>query len=322
MDWKEYINLMVMNLYYNNQDFPGNNIVTWRPTAEGGKWRWITKDTDFGLGLYGSQPDFNTIKWIYDHNYDPSRNWANTSEATCLFRHLMEDPDFNREFIDHCFIYMGDFLNEKAIRAIWDPMYELTKPELIKHKDEVNGGGGWWGQSSENSLNNELNNARTWLSKRNDYFTKQLADYYKLGTPIPMTINKDVEGADEASITFNGIKLSKGTFNGKFFKNRAITLEGNPEAGKIVKEWQVTINNSNMEVYEGNKLEITMPQCNNLTIKAVLDTNTGISNVNFDNNRPKDVYNLNGRKVRTGTISLEGLPKGIYIIGGKKVVKN
>ena len=38
MDWKEFINLMVMNIYYNNQDFPGNNIVMWRPRTENGKW--------------------------------------------------------------------------------------------------------------------------------------------------------------------------------------------------------------------------------------------------------------------------------------------
>ena len=61
MDCIEFINLMAMNMYYNNQDFPGNNIVAWRPIADGGKWRWIAKDTDFGLGLYGSPATYNTI---------------------------------------------------------------------------------------------------------------------------------------------------------------------------------------------------------------------------------------------------------------------
>ena len=34
-----------------------------------------------------------------------------------------------------------------------------------------------------------------------------------------------------------------------------------------------------------------------------------------------NVYDLNGRIVRQGTTSLEGLPRGIYIVGGRKVVK-
>lgn len=118
MDCDEYINLMMMNLYFNNQDFPGNNVVLWRPTAEGGRWRWIAKDTDFGLGLYSSSAEYKTIEWLYDPNYDKDRKWANTSAATRLFRNMMEDEDIKRLFIDRAAIYMGDFLNEKGVRNI------------------------------------------------------------------------------------------------------------------------------------------------------------------------------------------------------------
>ena len=34
-----------------------------------------------------------------------------------------------------------------------------------------------------------------------------------------------------------------------------------------------------------------------------------------------DVYDLSGRKVRTAVSSLDGLPKGIYIVNGRKVMK-
>ena len=88
-----------MNLFYNNIDFPGNNIVMWRPRTEEGRWRWIAKDTDFGLGLYGRNANYNTIEWIYNHNYDSSNNWANTSQATQLFRSLMADADFKRDIV-------------------------------------------------------------------------------------------------------------------------------------------------------------------------------------------------------------------------------
>jgi hypothetical protein len=36
---------------------------------------------------------------------------------------------------------------------------------------------------------------------------------------------------------------------------------------------------------------------------------------------PFDVYDLNGRKVKSQVTSLDGLPRGIYIINGKKVMK-
>ena len=322
MDWEEYINLMVMNLYFNNQDFPGNNIVMWRPTAEGGKWRWISKDTDFGLGLYGKEATFNTIRWIYEPKYDRDRAWANTEEATLLFRHLMDDPDFNREFIDHSFIYMGDFLNEEGVRAIWDPMYELAKAELLVHRDELNPPSpwGWWGGNNEDNIKNEVKNVRNWLHQRHDAFIKQMTDYYKLGTAYSMTINKGVEGAEDTGIRFNGVKLSKGTFDGKFFPNRAITLEGDPESERAITGWKIVTNNSNTEEYQGSRLEMIMPQ-GSLAVTAIFDA-TGIRSISNQTIKAKDIYDLNGRKVRSGSTSLEGLPRGIYIIGGKKIIVN
>ena len=56
MDCEEFINLMLMNLYFNNLDFPGSNIVMWRSRSEGGRWRWIAKDCDFTIGLYEKSP--------------------------------------------------------------------------------------------------------------------------------------------------------------------------------------------------------------------------------------------------------------------------
>ena len=326
IDWKEYINLMAMNLFYNNQDFPGNNIVMWRPRAEGGKWRWISKDTDFGLGLYGSQADYKTFDWLYNPKYDSGRAWANTKEATMLFRNLMEDPDFNREFIDRSLIYMGDFLNEKGIREIWDPMFELAKAELLVHRDELNppnpwgGWGGWWGgNNNENSINNEVNNAREWLKKRISFYPKHLCDYYKVGTLASMTVNKDMENAADGHFLFNGVELSKGSFDGQFIVGRKITLEPSESSTLNVTGWEVTTDGTSMN-YQGAKLEFDMPQCKKLAISAVFDA-TGISTISTTANNAQDVYDLNGRKVRSGSTSLEGLPRGVYIVGGKKVIK-
>ena len=323
IDWKEYINLMAMNLYFNNQDFPGNNIVMWRPRTEDGKWRWISKDTDFGLGLYGKEVEFNTIKWLYDfnHTYDRDRKWANTKEATMLFRNLMEDPDFNREFIDRSLVYMGDFLNEKGVRAIWDPMYELVKDELLIHRDELNPPNpwSWWGGgNNEKNIENEVNNVRNWLSKRTDYYRKCLCDYYMVGTLASMTVNKDMEDAAEGHILFNGVELSNGTFDGKFIVGRKITLEPGEASTLNVTGWEVTADGTSNN-YQGARLEFEMPQCNKLAIKALFDT-TGISIIPTSDTKSQDVYDLNGRKVRSGSMSLDGLPRGIYIVGGKKVV--
>ena len=255
MDWEEFLNLMIMNLYYNNQDFPGNNIVMWRPRAEGGLWRFVAKDTDFGLGLYGSSASYNSIAWLYNPDYDSDRNWANKYEHTRLFRRMMEDKDFEREFIDRAAIYMGDFLNSMGTREIWDPMYELIQYEYPYHRK---------------------------LSQRTDYFYKHLADYHQVGTPTNMTVNTALSAEDlqGVSISFNDVQLSKGIFNGKFFAGREITLKGTPVDGKQVTGWKVTCVATGSTTYndiEGDTYSFTMPSCNRLIVNAIIGEHTGIS---------------------------------------------
>ena len=273
MDCDEYINLMVMNLYFNNQDFPGNNVVLWRPTAEGGRWRWIAKDTDFGLGLYSSSAEYKTIEWLYDPNYDKDRKWANTSAATRLFRNMMEDEDIKRLFIDRAAIYMGDFLNEKGVRNIWDAMYNKISYEYPNHRKLINE---WWP-----NYNEELNTARRWLSKRTNIFYKQLADFFQLGTPISVSINRYLKSTP--TIYFNDVELSEGKFDGKFFANRKVTLKAKAPEGKVITGWEVqtieTTGDISKTQVEGDTYSFTIPECTSMDISVILGDASAIKSL-------------------------------------------
>ncbi|MBR4240291.1 MAG: CotH kinase family protein [Prevotella sp.] len=277
MDVYEYINIMAMNLYYGNLDFPGNNIIVWAPTDNGGRWRWVAKDTDFGLGLYGRNPNYDTIEWIYNHNYDSGNAWANTPEATLLFRNLMADPDFNREFIDHCAIYMGDFMNGRGTHKIWDPMEDLAKSEIIQHRKKM---GNTW--NAESGVNNEINNVNNWLNQRTDYFYNFLYNHsdFHLGAPTPLIINKNV--TEQVTTIVNGIEIKytddshpSPYFDGKFFQNRSLTVEGKAGEGRRVKGWKVDMTNNNNSTSTQEVLKpiytFNMPECKSLTLTALFE---------------------------------------------------
>ena len=270
MDCIEFTNLMIMNIYFNNQDFPGNNIVQWRPIKEGGRWRWIAKDTDFGMGLYGSSASYKTFDWLYNPNYDRDHAWANQPEHTILFRNLMENSRFKREFIDRFAIYMGDFLNYDGTWEVWEPMYNMIKTEYPEHRKLINQ---WWPTYS-----NELNSAKSWVKSRTNEMYSQLASKYSLAPATPMTINKALT-ADELSgckIEFNDIELSKSKFDGKFYRAREVRLKGKPVGNKCITGWKVvtTFSNgttTNVEVI-GDEYEFTMPQCSKIEINAIVET--------------------------------------------------
>lgn len=315
MDLDEYINIMIMNLYYNNFDFPGNNFMMWRPREEGGRWRFVAKDVDYVMGLYGQgNSSYQIFKWLYNPNYDYQHNWeANSYDHTLLFRRLMENEDFKRTFTDRCAIYMGDFLNFDGTWEVWEPMYKLIKTEYPNHRKLINQ---WWP-----NYDTELSNAKNWLKGRTASFYSQVADYYSLGTPITTDINKLMADTalSELTISFNGVPLSKGKFDGKFFPNREVTIEGSPaldEEGyaigsRIVTGWTVVTYSSTTEVqhFDGNTCKFTMPaSASRVAINAKFGQSEGLEDITEDkNSTPAEIYDLNG-------IRRDELQKGVNII--------
>lgn len=311
MDWEEYIRITTMNLYFNNLDYPGNNNVMWRPRAEGGKWRWIAKDLDYTLGLYtnggaggsGGYDHQIIAQWYNpdDYSLHQGANFSITWDATRLFRRLMEDADFAREFIDRFSIYMGDFLNEKSVRAIWDPMYTMIKDEWKRHRSVVYDNP-WWP-----IFDDEQRYARNWLSKRTNEMYKQLGKQYDLGTPIPMTVNQDLEDASALDVTFNGVPLTKGVFNGKFFADRSITLEGQAPEGQVISGWTIVTKSSSgtdTRQIDGERCALLMPQCTNLAINAILSKSTGIDTLS----KPSWTWQRDGDR-----LILSGVPVGTQV---------
>lgn len=316
MDTGEFANIMIMNLFHVNLDFPGNNIVMWRPRAEGGRWRWIAKDTDFGLGLYGRPYNYKTLNWIYDNNFDSSNAWANQPDHTRLFRRLMAVERFRDMFIDRCAVYMGDFLNGTTLSALLDDMYGYIKDEYTRHRALFNP---WWPNYSE-----ELRNAKTWSKNRATFFYTHLADYLKLGTPRAVTI--DTGRDDDVTLTINGIPLQGRSFDGKFFQGRTMTIDGTPaDPSMQIEGWKVSITNgsySTSYVYKGTPFKITVPQLTTLTIESMLGQ-SGIDAVgvdadglSFEPSLPMAIYDISGRCMGHFDSQADAamtLPVGIYI---------
>jgi hypothetical protein len=208
IDVNEYLNVIAMNFFYGNIDFPGNNIVFWRPNDDATgdlpkRFRVIVKDTDFGLGLYGRQNSFNTIDLLYNPDNYPNDNWAFTTPATTLLKNMLENADIRDLFIDKCCIFMGDFMNGKGTGATIDLIKEEAMEEFVAHRDKYNPGWGWW-TDNRGDITNKFNDAKNWAEGRPNYFYQHIAQQWNLGTPVALTVNTSKQNVD---ITINGIEL-------------------------------------------------------------------------------------------------------------------
>lgn len=324
MDCGEFANLMIMNLFYDNKDFPGNNIVTWRPVSDGGRWRWIAKDTDFGLGLYDAPYNYKSLNWLYDNSFDSNRNWANKPEHTRLFRALMETPEFRDMFIDRCAVYMGDFMNSRGTIREIDKMFGLISKEYPNHRKLFNQ---WWPNHSQ-----EVQKMRTWVANRTPFFYKHLSDYYRLGTPVQLTV--DAGRTDDITLSVNGIPLNYRDFDGSFFTGRTLRIEADhQDEGMTVGSWKVTVisgSNKASAEYKGAVLSLTMPTADKVEIES-LPAESSINGITadpgneaIDFSQPFKLYDLQGRLLGEpeSVKATEGIDPGLYIVRqGAKAIK-
>jgi len=329
MDVSEYLNVMIMNLFYGNIDFPGNNIVFWRPNdddTESGLpkiWRFIVKDTDFGLGLYNRQNNYNTIDLLYHPEKYPNDNWAFTEPATRLIKNMLEDKDILDLFIDKCCVYMGDFMNGKGTGETIDLIKAESMEEFVAHRDKYNPGWGWWPVDNRSDIENKFNAAKQWAEGRPNNFYNHIGKKWNLGTAFPVTINKGVADVPE-DVTVNGIKLSEGVFDGKLFPNRQLTITATAPEGKTIAGWKVTTTptsgSKQTKNYDGDELVFTPASCKSMSIEAIFSIGSGISEKKAEcNDDVKAIYNLRGERQQS-------LSSGVNIVvygngEARKVVK-
>jgi hypothetical protein len=307
-----------MNLFYGNNDWPGNNTVFWRPNdddTESGlpkRWRVIVKDTDFGLGLYGKQNSYNMLDLLYHPENHSSDAWAFTEPATRLLKNMLENTDIRNLFIDKCCVFMGDFMNGKGTGETIDLIKEEAMEEFVAHRDKYNPGWGWWPADNRGEITNKFNDAKNWAEGRPNNFYQHIANQWNLGTPVALTINK--ENKSDVAISFNGVQMSGNIFDGKYFKNRAITLSATVnEEGKVVTGWKVT-GAVNKEV-QGSELTLNMPS-SKIAINPIIGDATGIEDIERSASYAQHatLYDLMGNKVNTPQTGR------IYIQNGKKIM--
>ncbi|MCK5505184.1 MAG: CotH kinase family protein, partial [Thermodesulfovibrionia bacterium] len=137
IDLKEYFDYVVAQIYFDNTDWPGNNIKYWRPKTPDGKWRWILFDTDFGFGLYDHEGfKHNTLEFALD---DAGPEWPNPPWSTLLLRKILK----NKKLKQQCINYFADHLNttfgkERVERTI-NILKANMEIEMEKHLERWQG---------------------------------------------------------------------------------------------------------------------------------------------------------------------------------------
>lgn len=183
MDMAEYIDYQVFQQFIVNMDWPGNNTKIWRERSEGGKFRWILFDTDFGFGLNHSVPNYtrsDMFKWCMGTG---AKSWANNSSwMTKIFASLSKNAKFRKTFINKYKKHLETTFSKERIETVFDSITAMVSTEYCV--------------SFNSSAEEDVASMRKFALGRTENILKQMDGY--LG---------DVEGVEEDKDITTGISL-------------------------------------------------------------------------------------------------------------------
>jgi len=231
MDVDNFMEALIAEMFAVNNDYPHNNIAMWRPIKENGKWRWILKDMDlFGARMDRSAANFNMFKYMFGPVTEDDLEYTYAArtkviEALRLYQKMISFDEFKEPFIDKFAVWLGDFLKSSVsipiVEAMVDEIYDEVEPTFTANQD----------MSTITRFEDAVKSLKKRCANRPPYVYQHMADYFSLGSVIPMTLKPN-----GAKVKINNIGLSEGDFVGAFFSNRTLNLNsGNNRIGWMME---------------------------------------------------------------------------------------
>ena len=253
IDINNFIDYQLSQIYFNNRDWPGNNIKFWKPQTEDGKWRWIMFDTDFGFGIYnGNDFTLNTIQFALEPN-GPS--WPNPAWSTFLLRKLVENAKFKFAFINRFADMMNTTFVGSSVVSNIDSIAAIVQPEIQRNYDK-------WGAVSLVGWQNAVQTMKNFAMNRVPYVQGHINQQFVRAGIYEVTLSNSPSSA--GSIKINTIEVSGDLWKGKYFENVPVTLTAKAFRGFRFKKWEV-----NGVVALSPTIEVNLKK--ETTIKAVYE---------------------------------------------------
>jgi hypothetical protein len=129
IDVDNFVDYQIFEIFTNNEDWPANNMRCWQYFM--GKWRWIFYDGDATL---------KHLEWggFEYATYDGDEEYPASRISTLLFRKLLENPDFQKKFVERynslCHSILSYYSTKPYLDAATDAIQEEIPLQMDRFK--------------------------------------------------------------------------------------------------------------------------------------------------------------------------------------------
>ncbi len=224
IDLANFIQYQVAQIYFDNTDWPGNNIKFWK--HKNGKWRWILFDTDFGFGIWNSQQYTNNTLAFALERFGPG--WPNPPWSTLVFRKLINNETFKKRFINT----FADELNTRFLTT--NVQAKIISNEAIV-RNEMPAHITKWGETSMSAWQSKVNDMKTFAAQRVPFMRTFIRNEFNL--PVQKQVSLTIDQPNAGSIQLNTIRITDRQWAGFYFPSVPITLTAIAKPGYTFSHW-------------------------------------------------------------------------------------
>ena len=236
IDYQNFIDYCAFNIYLENEDWPGNNVLRFRRRNEEGKWRWMSYDLDFTFGLYQpnggwntGDPSPNALARLLD---DTSLVWPNPNWATLLFRRCWENASFRCDFANR----LADMLNTaflpQRVNNRLDEFRALYQPEITRHYER------WWFGSYDAIWLQNIEKTRYFASNRPEYVRQEIIQSMtEAYDPAELTVDVFPPGGGRVVVSTVHPDGAQLPWSGTYFKGVPLPVKAVANPGYSFTGW-------------------------------------------------------------------------------------
>jgi hypothetical protein len=273
IDIQNFMDIMAFNVFVDHEDWPANNNRRFLAKAVGSKWKWISWDYDFTMGMFQATGGFNTgdpsptaLRRLIDPTY---QFFNNAPWATLLFRKCMENAQFRRDFSNRLADMMNTIFKPARLNQRLTNYQNLYADEIVRHSDR-------WGNPNAIIFPQNIAKIKNFNDNRAAYVYREVDSLLTDVTGIA-DVHLNVSPIGAGKLQFSTLNLGNLDlpYLGKYFTGIDIPVVATATPGYVFSRWSdaslPAVNTINVRLTESKTLiAIFVPEGEGPCVKDTL----------------------------------------------------
>lgn len=222
VDVEEFAYYMAVEFYLGNEDWPRNNIKSFRHKDDG-RFRFVVFDLDHSFGSVSQATDINPFDSFDGQEYYTDGGYK--SAMVTVFHNMLNNSEFRRMFVDCYTILAYCVFTPSRVSSIVNELVDRVKPEMAFKSESP--------MADANLIINTL------TSSYRDTRILQLTNWsysrIKNATKLSRTVQANIPNV---TLSLNGLDIPASSFSGTVFLPAKVTATAPP--GYIFTGWKNT----------------------------------------------------------------------------------